>query len=105
MNRERHIGLHLLPVLTAGFTLLILLLVASACVGIQAMWSTESGAARLVESQRATLRLIEDIQRDEDSLSAVFFALAAGRGTRNNSALLDRLATLERTIRRTIDAG
>ncbi len=70
MNKERHRGVHLLPVLIAGFTLLILLLVASAYVGIDAMRSTESGAARLVEEQRATLRLIDDIQRDEDSLRA-----------------------------------
>src|SRR5947209_5752777 len=105
MNRERHIGVHLLPVLIAGFALLILLLIASTCVGIQAMWSTESGAARLVEGQRATLRLIDDIQRDEDSLSAVFYALEAGRATKDKSVLLERLSALEGAIRRTISAG
>jgi hypothetical protein len=72
MNRERPIGVHLLRVLVAGFTLLILLLVACVYVGIDAMRSAEYSAARLVEDQRATLRLIDDIQRNEDSLSAVF---------------------------------
>src|SRR6476469_7237504 len=105
MNIKRQAGVHLLPVLTGGFTLLILLLIASAYVGIEAMRSTESGAARLVEEQRATLRLIDDIQREEDSLRAVFYALASRRASSNNSAVLARLEALESAIRRTIEAG
>lgn len=105
MNNKRQAGVHLLPVLTGGFTLLILLLIASAYVGIEAMWSTESGAARLVEEQRARLRLIEDVQRDEDSLSAVFYALASRRNTTNDKTGLARLEALEGAIRRTIEAG
>jgi signal transduction histidine kinase len=105
MHNKRQVGMHLLPVLNAGFTLLILLLVASVYIGIEAMHSTESGAARLVEEQRATLRLIDDVQRDEDSLSAVFYALATGRGMKNNAAVLARLGALEGAIRRTIEAG
>lgn len=78
MNNKRQAGVHLLPVLTGGFTLLILLLIASAYVGIEAMWSTESGAARLVEEQRARLRLIEDVQRDHQMDEHVFWLRIEG---------------------------
>ncbi|MCU1273339.1 MAG: Integral rane sensor signal transduction histidine kinase, partial [Bryobacterales bacterium] len=105
MIRERPIGVRLLHVLIAGFTLLILLLVASAYVGIDAMRTAESGAARLVEEQRATLRLIDEIQRNEDSLSAVFYALASAPERTNRAALLESLETRERAIRRTINSG
>jgi signal transduction histidine kinase len=105
MTRERPIGVRLLHVLFAGFTLLILLLITSAYVGIDAMRSTESGAARLVEEQRATLRLIDDIQRNEDSLSAVFYTLASAPGRTNRAALLESLEVRERAIRRTINTG
>jgi signal transduction histidine kinase len=105
MNRERPIGVHLLRVLVAGFTLLILLLVACVYVGIDAMRSAEYSAARLVEDQRATLRLIDDIQRNEDSLSAVFYTLASAPERTNRTALLESLETRERAIRRTINTG
>jgi len=105
MKNKREAGAHLLPVLTGGFTLLIFLLVASGYVGIEAMRDTESRAARLVEEQRATLRLIDEVQRDEDSLSAVFYVLASRRGTTNNTAVLARMEALESAIRRTIAAG
>jgi signal transduction histidine kinase len=104
MPRERP-RVHLLTVLIAGFALLILLLVASVHVGIDTMRSTESGAARLVEEQRATLRLIDDIQHDEDSLSAVFYTLVARPGTTSRAGLLERLEERERAIRRTTNAG
>ncbi|MFN0169822.1 MAG: sensor histidine kinase [Bryobacteraceae bacterium] len=95
----------LLPVLIAGFSLLVLMLVASVYIEISAIHSTESGAARLVEGQRSTLRLIDAIQREEDSLSAVFYELAANPNPGNQADLLKRLETLEQAIRRTIDAG
>ncbi|HUS08627.1 MAG TPA: sensor histidine kinase [Bryobacteraceae bacterium] len=105
MIRERPIGVRLLHVLAGGFTLLILLLAASVFVGTEAMRSAESGAARLVEEQRATLRLIDDIQRNEDSLSAVFYTLAVAREPTNRKALLETLEIRERAIRRTINNG
>ena len=105
MTGDRPIGVHLLRVLVAGFTLLIVLLVASVYVGIDAMRSAEAGAARLVEEQRATLRLIDDIQRDEDSLSAVFYALASAPNRTNRKALMEILDAREHTIRRTIHTG
>src|SRR5688572_4542177 len=98
-------GAPLLPVLTAGFSLLLLMLAAPSHIEIDTIRSTESETARLVEGQRSTLRLIDNIQREEDSLSAVFYELAANTNPRNRAELLKRLETLESDIRRTMEAG
>lgn len=98
-------GSPLLAVVIAGFSVLILMLAASVYIEVAAIRSTESGAARLVEGQRSTLRLIDEIWREEDSLSAVFYELAASPAPGNRTDLLTRLETLEGAIRRTIDAG
>jgi signal transduction histidine kinase len=105
MDRRNHREVTLLPVLIAGLSLLILMLAGSVYIEIDTIRSTESGAARLVEGQRSTLRLIDEIQREEDSLSAVFYALAANTNPGNRADLLTKLETLEQAIRRTMDAG
>ncbi|MEQ1884837.1 MAG: sensor histidine kinase [Bryobacteraceae bacterium] len=92
-------------VLIAGFTLLIGLLATSVYISVDAMRSTESDTARLLAGQRATLRLIDDVQQEEDSLSAVFYALAAGPGDRERAALLSRLNNLEKVADEAISAG
>ena len=97
--------LPLFRALIGGFALLIALLATSVYIEVAAMRSTESDTARLLEGQRATLRLIEDVQRDEDSLSAVFYALAAGTGAKSTGELLNRLDKLETAIQATIAAG
>lgn len=105
MDSETQKGVRFLPALVAGLSLLILMLAASVYIEIDAIRSTESGAARLVERQRTTLRLIDDIQREEDSLSAVFYELAANIDPANRTELLGKLARVEQAIRRTMDAG
>ena len=94
-----------LTVLIAGFALLIVLLGASVWVGVDAIRSTEATANRLVQEQRATLRLIEDIQQEQDSLSAIFYSLALDQGAENRAATLRKLDGLEANIHRSIDAG
>jgi signal transduction histidine kinase len=94
-----------LTVLIAGFALLIFLLGASVWVGIDAIRSTEATASQLVEEQRAMLRLIEDIQQEQDNLSAIFYSLAADQSAANRAAALRKLDSMEITIRDTLAAG
>ncbi len=103
-NGNQH-GASLLPVLTAGFSLLVLMLAASVYFEIEAIRSTESSAENLVEEQRSTLLLIDAIQREEDSLSAVFYELASSTDRGDRADLLTRLETLEQATRRTIESG
>ncbi len=96
---------HLFRVLIGGFALLIALLVISVYIGVGTMRSIETETAQLLEGQRAMLRLVEDVQREVDNLSAVFYELAAGNGDASRAELLTRLDKLEKVIRDTTSAG
>ena len=101
---ERDNGRYLLPVLGAGFALLLLLLLVSGWVAIDAMRFVESDASRFVAEQQAAARLINEAQSEEGNLSSVFYSLAAGQDI-DRTVLLKRLDALEAAIRRTIGTG
>lgn len=106
MTARHQPGTYLLPTLIAGFTLLIGLLVASAYIGIEAIASAESDASRLVAGERATLHLIEEVQRQQENLNAVFYSLASPPYRPvDREQLLKRLDELERHIVHAVDAS
>src|SRR5258706_8678664 len=104
MGTDHEGGRYFLPVLTAGFALLLLLLVVSGWVAIDSMRFIESDASRFVAEQHATARLIDEVQSEEGNLSSVFYSLAA-RQEIDRAVLLKRLDALELAIRRTTDTG
>jgi len=65
----------ILRVLVAGFALVTILLVAAGFVGIRNLWSIQANAASLVEEQSLTTRLIDEVQREQGTLSAIFYDL------------------------------
>jgi signal transduction histidine kinase len=105
MSKGPEIGGNFLRRLIGGFALLVLLLGATAYVEIGVVRSTGSEAMQLVEEERAAMRLIDEVQREEDSLSSVFYSLADGRGTADRTQLLERLDSLQAAIHRATDAG
>jgi signal transduction histidine kinase len=104
MNIERESGNHLLLVLIAGFSLLVLLLIASGYVAIDSMRAIESDTDRVIAEQQATVRLIDEVQSEEGNLSNVFYSLASGH-ERSRQELLQRLDNLEAALRRTTKGG
>jgi signal transduction histidine kinase len=101
MLKERHV----LPVLVAGFTLLVVLLLISGVIAVDSMRSMESIAANFAAEQQATVRLIDEMQSEEGNLSSIFYSLAAGQQYLDGDPLLKRLDALERSIHRTTDVG
>lgn len=104
-KRDDPAAVRFLTVLIAGFALLIALLAASVWVGVRSIQETETAAGNLVAEQRATLRLIEDIQQEQDSLSAIFYSLAVDQSGSNRAIALQNLNKLGLTIRTTLEAG
>jgi signal transduction histidine kinase len=104
MGPDQDTGRHFLPVLTAGFVLLLLLLGVSGWVAIDSMRFIESDASRFVAEQQATARLIDEVQSEQGNLSSVFYALASRRDV-DRDVMLKRLDALESAIRKTIEAG
>lgn len=67
-----HPGRLVLPVLIAGFALLVVALLGSGWLAVSSMRFVEDDASRFVSEQQATARLIYEVQNEEGDLSAVF---------------------------------
>jgi hypothetical protein len=90
-------------VIVAGFSLAIVTLLVSGYLGIQAMEGSEERAARLLQEQQISNRLIDEIQGEEASLSGLFYQLASPAADR--AALVVSLDTIEHAVGRTLQSA
>ena len=95
----------LLRVLIAGFSLVIALLLASAFIGVGNIHTIKENAARLVEEQQSTNRLLEEVHRQQASLSEVFSILARDPDSLNGAKILSQLAEADANIDRIVAEG
>src|SRR5262245_27492035 len=87
----------ILRVLVAGFALVTILLVTAGFVGIRNLWSIQANAASLVEEQSLTTRLIDEVQREQGTLSAIFYHLERDPSV-DRSEILRQLDEADRHI-------
>ncbi len=92
----------ILRVLLAGFALVILLLVAASFVAIVNIKSIRRSAGALVSEQVVTTRLIDEIQREQGALSAVFHLLSEGSESLDRDRILERLDAAGASIHRVV---
>ncbi len=102
MSSRRITSTTILRVLLAGFALAILLLVAAAFVGLENTRSIKENAAQLVAEQLVTTRLIDEIQREEGTLTAVFQTLAQAHESVDRGKILAQLSESDRHIERIV---
>jgi signal transduction histidine kinase len=103
---DRHITQRsLLGVLIAGFSLVIVLLMAGSFIGISNIHSIRENAARLVNEHQATSRLLEEVHRQQASLSEVFSVLARDPDSVDYEAILQQLDEADRNIARIANEG
>ncbi len=95
----------LLRVLIAGFSLVIFLLLAGAFIGIGNINSIKENAGRLVGEQQATNRLLEEVHRQQASLSEVFSILARDPDSVDDGKILSQLDEANRNIDRIVAVG
>ena len=95
----------LLRVLIAGFSLVIVLLLAGAFIGIGNIHSIKENAARLVQEQQVTNRLLEEVHRQQASLSEVFSILARDPDSIDEGKILSELDEADRNIDRIVAEG
>src|SRR5580658_3832297 len=92
-------------VLTAGFALVILLLLAAAGVGIRNIQSIQENATGLVREQQVTNRLIVELQSQQTSLSEVFSVLARDPDSVDYDGITQQLAQADKDIDRICGEG
>ncbi len=95
----------LLRILIAGFSLVIALLLAGAIVGIGNIHTIKENAARLVDEQQSTNRLLEEVHRQQASFSEVFSILARDPDSLDGAKILSQLDEADANINRIVAEG
>ena len=96
---------NILRVLLAGFTLVIVLLVAAAIVGIRSVQSIQANANNLVREQSLTNRLIDELHSQQTTLSEVFSVLARDPDSVDYYKIMSQLEEADRDIARISEEG
>ena len=87
-------------VLIAGFSLVILLLVGAAIVGIRNIQSIQQNAASMLKEQSVTNRLIDELHSQQTSLSEVFSVLERDPDSVDYVRIMSQLEEADRDIDR-----
>jgi signal transduction histidine kinase len=95
----------LLRVLIGGFSLVIILLLTGAFIGIRNIHSIKDNAARLVREQQVTNRLLGEVHRQQASLSEVFSVLARDPDSIDSGKILSQLDEADQNIDRIVAEG
>jgi two-component system sensor histidine kinase UhpB len=92
-------------VMTVGFTLVILLLLAAAAVGIRNIQSIQENAAGLVRDQEVTNRLIGELHSQQTALAEVFSVLARDPDSIDYDGIMQQLDQADKDIERICTEG
>ncbi len=105
MKEHSPTGRNLLLVLIAGFGLVIISMLAGAFIGVSNIHTIRENAARLVDEHQATNRLLEEVHRQQASLSEVFSILARDPDSVDYQAILAQLDAADGSIARIAAEG
>lgn len=89
-------------VLIAGFTLVIAALVGGGVVAIKNLDSIRDSAAELVRSQTMLTRLVDEIQREQENLNAVYYTLGRHPDQVDRVHVLQQIQEVESEIGRVV---
>ena len=92
-------------VLIAGFALVMLLLLAAAVVGVRNIEAIQQSARSLLREQSVTNGLIDELHRQQTSLSEVFSILARDPDSVDYDGIIAQLDAADRDIERISQAG
>jgi signal transduction histidine kinase len=95
----------LIRLLAGGFLLVIVLLLVAAFLDIKLIQSIRNRVARLVEEQLVTTALVDEVQREQNAFSAVFYDLAGDGDSVNRARILSQVDSIESHIRHVVSAG
>ncbi|HTX38775.1 MAG TPA: ATP-binding protein [Bryobacteraceae bacterium] len=91
---------NIVRVLISGFSLVILLLLAAALVGVRNIQSIQLNAASLLSEQAVTNRLIDELHSQQTTLSEVFSVLARDPDSVDYDRIMAQLDQADREIDR-----
>src|SRR5438045_5571927 len=92
-------------VLITGFSLVIVLLLGAAIVGVGNIQSIQRNAASIVREQSVTSRLIDELHSQQTTLSEVFSVLARDPDSVDYDHIMSQLEEADRDIQRISSEG
>jgi len=95
----------ILRVLSTGFALVIVLLIASGYIGVYNAQKIRDSAENLAGEQVVTNRLIDEIHREQGALNAVFTNLNQQPDSVDRDDILSQLNEADRMIEQIVEAG
>jgi signal transduction histidine kinase len=95
-------GRKILRVLVIGFSAVIALLMAAGFIGVKSAQLIEESAAGIAQNELVTTRLIDELQREQETLNAAFYRLARGAEITERERLLAQLSEADQGVERIV---
>ncbi|MGA2881198.1 MAG: ATP-binding protein [Bryobacteraceae bacterium] len=92
----------ILRVLVFGFSAVIVLLMAAGFIGLKSAQLIQENSADIVHNGLITTRLIDELQREQDTLNAAFYKLARGTELSERERLLAQLDDADQAVERIV---
>jgi signal transduction histidine kinase len=92
----------ILRVLVIGFSAVIVLLVAAGFIGLKSAQLIQENSAEIVHDGLVTTRLIDELQREQDTLNAAFYKLSRGPELSERERLLAQLDEADQAVERIV---
>ena len=92
----------ILRVLVIGFSAVIALVIAAGSIGLKSAQLIRENSADIVRNALITTRLIDELQREQDTLNAAFNKLARGTDLSERERLLAQLDDADQAVERIV---
>jgi signal transduction histidine kinase len=88
----------ILRVLIIGFSAVIVLLMAAGFIGLKSVQLIQEGSAEIIHNALVTTQLIDELQREQDTLNAAFYKLSRGPELSERERLLAQLDEADQAV-------
>jgi len=105
MSTERRSQQTIQRLLAVGFLLIICLLLADGFVAVQSVRSIQRTASQLVEDQYLQMSLIDEVQREQDALSGIFYRLAGDPDSLDATEILKQIGAIEQNLHQIVSGA
>lgn len=102
MHSDPVIYRKILRVLVIGFSAVIALLMAAGFIGLKSAQLIQENSAEIVHNGLVTTRLIDELQREQDTLNAAFNKLSRGPELSERERLLSQLDDADQAVERIV---
>jgi signal transduction histidine kinase len=92
----------ILRVLVVGFSAVLALLIAAGVIGLKSAQLIQENSAEIVQNGLVTTRLIDELQREQDTLNAAFYKLSRGPELSERERLLAQLDDADQAVERIV---